>query len=222
MRICQRSNDADRFLAASRYLDDPQFKTTFESAHSFVLAVFASQKRVCKQLAPYYIDLLLRSFPSLLTEGQFHHAYTTIVDTLSDRDDASAWWALTKLSEDIDNRRLKLKGITSEANARTSPTPEGPASEQEQPSTVPQINEATVLEAQEKTYIAQLSHINLALLRSALSKVRTFINGADRAGDTTKKLALCECTFDALSLLDASTREEGLRWWTEHRAEFGV
>jgi hypothetical protein len=203
-----------------RYLDDPRFKTTFESAHSFVLAVFASQKRVCKQLAPYYIELLLRSFPGLLTEGQFHHAYTTIVDTLSDRDDASAWWALTKLSDDIDNRRLKLKGITSDANAPSS-TAVVLASEKEQ-SPSPQMNEAAVLEAQEKTYIAQLSHINLSLLRSTLSKVRAFINEADRAKDTAKKMALCECTFDALALLDASTREEGLRWWTEHRAEFGV
>ncbi|KDN53399.1 hypothetical protein K437DRAFT_253095 [Tilletiaria anomala UBC 951] len=262
-----------RLLPTCRpYLDDPRFRTTFESAHSVVLAIFSSQKRVCMSLVPYYVDILLRSYPSLLTSVQLDHAFSTIVNTASDTDDAVAWWALMQLDDAIDRQRLLVNGEDSGEPVST-PSQDFDATatsrklEAAGPAENPSPDEA--LQALEMTYISQLSSINLTLLRSALSRVQTFIRAAAQLDATpvqpqqqesegkdastasvarvsgavatlgrkgrgkhrkneslskgrAKVLALCGHIFDVLAQLDASTREEGLRWWTEHRIEFGV
>ena len=159
------------------------------------------------------MHLLLKGFPSLLKPVQFEHAFTTIVNTISDVDDAQAWWILLQLSETIDQRRLTLKA----AGAEKAPVPPSPLSTGGAGET---LSPKEVLQILETTYIAQLSNVNLTLMRSALARVRSYIKQATIDGDDEKRLALCEKTFGALALLDASTREEGLRWWTDHRTEF--
>lgn len=42
-----------------RYLEDPKYRDTFESAHSVLLAIFASEKKCANDLAPWYTRLLL-------------------------------------------------------------------------------------------------------------------------------------------------------------------
>ncbi len=218
-----------QFSPPHSYLDDPRFQLTFEAAHSFILALFTARRRVCRELAPYYVRLLLASYPSLLNEAQFEHAFGTTIDTLSDKDDAAAWWALTQLSEEIDQSRLHLAGVRSEEVPSAS-TPSAPPTNALVTSAAtatglpkpPPPTRAEVLQHLELTYVSQLANINLALLRSTLARVRALINEAARLGDDEKRMALCERTFATLALLDASTREEGLAWWTNHRKEFGV
>ena len=78
--------------------------------------------------------------------------------------------------------------------------------------------------------------VNLVLLRSALAKVEAYIMQCkqqerslsqanatlDQNESTSSRLALCQKTFDAIQALNAATREEGLRWWLDHRTKFGV
>lgn len=59
MLIVERCASSITF-ACVRYLDDPQFRNTFESAHSVVLSIFANHKRCVTELAPYYTELLLK------------------------------------------------------------------------------------------------------------------------------------------------------------------
>lgn len=47
-------------LSPRRYLEDPTHRDTFESAHSVLLAIFASEKGCANELAPWYTKLLLR------------------------------------------------------------------------------------------------------------------------------------------------------------------
>lgn len=46
-------------LVCCRYLEDPKYRDTFESAHSVLLAIFASGKECANDLAPWYTQLLL-------------------------------------------------------------------------------------------------------------------------------------------------------------------
>lgn len=69
-------------------------------------------------------------------------------------------------------------------------------------------------------YIAQLPNVNLVLLPSALRKIKEYISSERKGG--TERMRLCEKCWDGLGGLDASTREEGTRWWLANREDFGV
>ncbi|KAK0535697.1 hypothetical protein OC835_002302 [Tilletia horrida] len=232
------------------YLTDTSDKDAFESAHSVLLAIFAHDKGVVESLAPYYVELLISGFPSRLNAGQFEHAFTTVMSSISDRDDALAWWAMDLLAEEIAKERASPSASCADPNAGSK--------QGGQAGTVPGVSRELELQL---VYVAQVSTVNLVLLRSVLSKVRRYIlqhiaghisipgllpsSSSSSSGDaaTTERSSgtaeaaaaaatgfagaaarqrLCEKTFDALSGLDASTREEGLRWWLDNRGAFGV
>lgn len=46
-------------MLPDRHLEDKKWEDTFESAHSVVLALFASQAPVTRELTPYYVGNLL-------------------------------------------------------------------------------------------------------------------------------------------------------------------
>lgn len=69
--------------------------------------------------------------------------------------------------------------------------------------------------------IEQLSTINLVLFQSTLSYVRRYILAEEEGGATRNELV--NKTFETISQgLDASKKEAGIRWWLDHRREFGV
>lgn len=218
-----------------RASDEAANKDAFESAHSVLLSVFASSKRAVKDLAPFYARLLLDGFGAeKLNEGQLIHAYSTMVDAVSDIDDGLAWLVVDLLWTRIGQARVALYAISSSVSAAAV---EGGLSEEGRLGLA-------------RCFIAQLPNVNLVLLRSMLDRVRRLIVDAPAYGSVTKppvveeeqeqkkkrkqaqdegkstgeetRRELCERTFDALGGLDASTREEGLRWWLDHRKEFGV
>lgn len=79
------------------YLEDTQFQDAFESAHSVVLALYTAQSASTLELTPFYVGLLLRSFPSHLNEHQLTTALSTVVASLFNRSDSLAWWCVEEV-----------------------------------------------------------------------------------------------------------------------------
>lgn len=178
------------------YLDDRKYQDAFESAHSVVLSLFVTEKSYILELTPYYIGLLLASFPSNLSAEQLTFAFTTVMHAISDRSDTVAWHSLELLWSEIQRERYQAK-------------------ESSDPSAAQQRGNSL-----RDVYIAQIPHVNLVLLRTTLANVKALIVN-EQAG-SPQRLHFCEQAFAALAGLDASTREEGVRWWLDERQGFGV
>lgn len=224
------------------YLEDTRFSDTFESAHSVVLALYSNGKRCTLNLAPFYVDLLIRSYPGRLTAEQLEYAMGTVVGAVSDRSDSIAWWVITQLVEEIDRERMTAggggekeiqSGGFAEDNSGVSRQDVADAvgvSETTHPS---EPNVVSQKDANPPDTYDRLTHlqlcliscipsVNLVLLRSALNKVEAYILQHKQRSDGGSTLALCQKTFDAIQAFNASTREEGLRWWLDNRDKFGV
>ncbi|KAF9369094.1 hypothetical protein CPB97_003926, partial [Podila verticillata] len=83
------------------YLLKNDQKDLFESAHSVVMSVFLTNKRIAKNVAPFYSNLLLAHFPLEINIDQLRAAFTTMIRSLSDTEDALAWLCVEKLLERI-------------------------------------------------------------------------------------------------------------------------
>ncbi|GAC97456.1 potential peroxisomal matrix Pex8 protein [Pseudozyma hubeiensis SY62] len=253
------------------YLENTRFSDTFESAHSVVLALYSNHKRCILNLAPFYVELLIASYPQRLTAMQFEYAMSTVVGAVSDRSDSVAWWVITRLAEEVDRERLSeggagegdrgksvqaggfvessgvTKGELEDALVKsdsTHPSDRAAGSsnqdnDTERSQTGSEVDAYDRLTHLQMCLIGCIPSVNLVLLRSALAKVEAYImqhkqreasglgsNAAevDDADQQTgsSRIALCQKTFDAIQALNAATREEGLRWWLDHRVQFGV
>lgn len=168
------------------YLEDTTFQDAFESAHSVVLALFSVQSPCTLDLTPFYVQLLLGSYPSHLNDTQLHTALTTVVASLSDRSDSLAWWCVEQLSGELSQARMAGQ------------------------------HDRTLVLA--RCLASLISHVNLVLLRSLLNKVSAQILMLPEA--SAARTELVEATFAALGDMNASTREEGMRWWLEKSPSF--
>ena len=237
------------------YLEDTRFKDAFESAHSVALAVYTSRKRCMMDLTPFYIDLLLNSFPSLLNSTQLEYAFTTIVSALSDRSDSVTWWTIQRLAEEIQKEGASNKDgaaakLESSLETATEPSQEELSEAQSSSQSVHPSNPAVAdggavtpvpieggeplphdrYVALQLCLLACIPCVNLVLLRSILNKAEVYIlEHKARANEQSKKhdshatkMALAERTFDSIQGLNSATREEGLRWWLDKRASFGI
>ncbi|CDU26401.1 uncharacterized protein SPSC_06595 [Sporisorium scitamineum] len=226
------------------YLEDTRFSDTFESAHSVVLALYVNHKRCILNLAPFYVELVLASFPGRLKAVQLEYALSTVVGAISERSDSVAWWVISRVAEEVDRERLSAAA----ANGKEEGTIQTGGFNEESGVTKKDLDTATAQsdssdpshptssEGEADTYhrlthlqmclIACIPSVNLVLLRSALTKVESYIlqhkqrELSDKGGSS--RVALCQKTFDAIQALNAATREEGLRWWLDHRVQFGV
>ncbi|KAF9394790.1 hypothetical protein CPC16_010257 [Podila verticillata] len=79
------------------YLLKNDQKDLFESAHSVVMSVFLTNKRIAKNVAPFYSNLLLAHFPLEINIDQLRAAFTTMIRSLSETEDALAWLCVEKL-----------------------------------------------------------------------------------------------------------------------------
>ncbi|WFD36180.1 hypothetical protein MCUN1_003057 [Malassezia cuniculi] len=173
------------------YLEDPRYQDTFESAHTVVLALFAARKACSYELAPFYVDLLLSSYPERLSESQLETALTTVVSSLSETSDAAAWWVIEQLHDTLDDLRI-------------TPPPPG--------------KHTSIDLVIGRCMAALLAHVNLVLFRSLLTRVHALI--VTHAPGSRERTILVEKTFEALGELNAATREEGMRWWLKHCKDF--
>ncbi|KAK3817650.1 MAG: hypothetical protein J3Q66DRAFT_369473 [Benniella sp.] len=83
------------------YLLKNDQRDLFESAHSVVMSVFLTNKTIAKQVAPFYANLLLHHFPEQINVDQLRAAFTTMIKSLSETEDALAWLCVEKLLERI-------------------------------------------------------------------------------------------------------------------------
>lgn len=220
----------DVILPACRpYLDDRTYQEAFESAHSVVLSIFSSGKECLLELTPYYSQLLLTCFPTNLSVEQLTLAFSTVVDAVSDRSDTLAWHTLELLWNAIEHERFmyahqqkkktikpstqKEDAISATINSSIETVVKPKQSEEEEQSSKREKELTDV-------YVAQIANVNLVLLRSVLDRVKRLIMHRTRASE--ERLHLCQRTFASLAGLDASTREEGVRWWLAERERFGV
>ncbi|KAF9579149.1 hypothetical protein BGW38_004700, partial [Lunasporangiospora selenospora] len=84
------------------YLLKNDQRDLFESAHSVVMSVFLTKKKIAKQVAPFYTRLLLDHFPNEITIDQLRAAFTTMIRALSETEDALAWLCVERLLEKIE------------------------------------------------------------------------------------------------------------------------
>lgn len=242
------------------YLDRTRYRETFESAHSVMLAVFATQKACATDLAPWYIELLLRSYPTLMSASQLRLAFTTVVRCASNSDDALAWYCIMQLVDAI--RALPPTASSSEAPTATSSAlarasghtaavvqvseavtsdaviPPATGREYDAEATQTRLDEASNLSPLEiralslkrghllLTLIDQTTAVNLILLRKLLDEIWTFVkeegegDQAAREQEESPKEALVKVLFGTLGEgLDATKREEGVRYWLERSEE---
>ncbi|PWY99411.1 hypothetical protein BCV70DRAFT_118434 [Testicularia cyperi] len=235
---------------ARPYLEDTRYQETFESAHSVVLAIYSAKKRCMVELAPFYVDLLLSSFPERLSSTQLEYAFTTVVSALSDQDDSVAWWVVDRLGEEVERERFSQPtpqarstqqgGYNEDAVDTVTPPTESAHPSNPDSTRVDSPGPASPhdrLLSLQLCLIACIPCINLVLLRSALTKVERYIlqhKHAEHSSSSSSasytpaseakahRIEMCEKTFDAIQGLNAATREEGLRWWLDNRARFGV
>ncbi|KAF8974951.1 hypothetical protein BGZ46_009556 [Entomortierella lignicola] len=83
------------------YLLKNDQRDLFESSHSVVMSVFLTNKKIAKQVAPFYSNLLLQHFPGEINIDQLRAAFTTMIKSLSETEDALAWLCVEKLLERI-------------------------------------------------------------------------------------------------------------------------
>ncbi|KAL8279383.1 hypothetical protein RQP46_008195 [Phenoliferia psychrophenolica] len=225
------------------YLENTLHRETFESAHSVLLAIFATEKGCASALAPWYTALLLRAYPTLMTTSQLRLAFTTMVGCLSNSDDALAWYCVQELISTIANLppsptsntallestppSRSLSPVTDLTSTDASPEPPTSRDFSDAPPT--RLDEASTLSPLETlalqlprghlllTLIDQTTAVNLVLLRSLLDRIWDFVR-EEEEGEA--KDALVKVFFGTLGEgLDATKREEGVRYWMERGEE---
>ncbi|KAF9094929.1 hypothetical protein BGX23_001366 [Mortierella sp. AD031] len=95
------------------YLLKNDQRDLFESAHSVVMSVFLTNKRIAQQVAPFYSNLLLQHFPDQINIDQLRAAFTTMIRSLSGTEDALAWLCVEKLLERIQQYDDELAEVSS-------------------------------------------------------------------------------------------------------------
>lgn len=170
----------------------------------------------------------MQAYPTLMTTSQLRLAFTTMVSCVSRSDDALAWYAIEQLTSAISLLPL------------SSPSPPPPPSPTDL-SLVPaplrdfsdagptRLDEASSLSPLETlalqlgrghlllTLIDQSTAVNLVLLRSLLDRIWDLV-GQEPEGEP--KHALIKVLFATLGQgLDATKRDEGVRYWLDRADE---
>ncbi|TNY22694.1 hypothetical protein DMC30DRAFT_348481 [Rhodotorula diobovata] len=226
------------------YLDDAAFRDSFEAAHSVVLAVFSTGKRCVCDVAPWYIDLLLRIYPSLLSPTQLRVGYaTTVAAVTAAGDDALAWWCVEELLARIDALPVSTPQATPAPSASAIPlrdlsedvpgAPPTPIAAVPSAAPAPAPEDDAAVTPREQRVLSSLPRgahllvlvsllpsLSLSLLSLALSALEARVRleppppGPSPGSDG--RAALVEECFAVLGTgMDAAKRAEGVRWWLE-------
>jgi len=200
---------------------DPAFQDSFESAHSLVLALYTAGKNCTLSLTPFYVNLLLQSYPQLLTATQLETALCTVVASLSERSDSLTWWTVEQVQDAINAAVLaRLPASSEEAGSSRA---EGDASGSgvaggDGPGGDAPVPSMPLREVLALSMAALISRVNLVHFRSLLVKVKALIFAQPEGSPARERIV--SRTFEALADLNAATREEGMKWWLEHSPEF--
>jgi hypothetical protein len=158
-----------------------------------------------------------------------------MIRCVSNSDDALVWYCLLQLIEAI--RLLPVSSPTTSS----IPSIDGPTTEAlvddsassrefDEESTTTRLDSAITLSPLESTalklqrghllltLIDQTTSVNLILLRTLLNQIWMFVN--DEVRGSEEKSALVKVVFNTLGEgLDATKRDEGVKYWLEKREE---
>ncbi|KAF9433838.1 hypothetical protein BGZ76_008919 [Entomortierella beljakovae] len=222
----------------------------FESSHSVVMAVFLTNKKIARQVAPFYSNLLLQHFPDQINIDQLRAAFTTMTRSLSETDDALAWLCVESLLEKIrlydeltetedessskgSTRSLKKeqfdreneKALIQVAHESTSPS----ISALPSPSATTLASSArslAVLERQKQrgeillAIFDQLTSLNLIFVETLGEKIRGLLAKED---SLVARKALLKCILDVIGgpHVDQTKRDWAVKWYLGLVNEFG-
>ncbi|KAF9301697.1 hypothetical protein BGZ74_006371 [Mortierella antarctica] len=241
----------DKLLAlVYPYLLKNDQKDLFESAHSVVMSVFLTNKRIAKNVAPFYSNLLLAHFPREINIDQLRAAFTTMIRSLSETEDALAWLCVEKLLKRIQQYDREIAElaqvveapVVSEEKALVSVatdlsrdlTPQ--ATPSQLPSLVttiatsvtkPSVSPMRLLELQKErgqlllALFDQLSSLNLVFVETLGHKIRELLVQETSA---TARQALLKCLLDVIGgpQVDHTKRDWVVKWYLELVNDFGV
>lgn len=175
-----------------------------------------------------------------MSAPQLRLAFTTMIRCLSNEDDALAWWCILQLIEAIkllpssaapsSPVRLETTAQTVLASVDEDEEPINSGREFDAAEAPTNLSDAVPLSPLETqalelprghlllALIDQTTSVNLILLRSLLEQIWEFIDREEGEG----RDALVKVLFSTLGEgLDATKREEGVRWWMERGSELG-
>lgn len=186
------------------------------------------------ELAPWYTELLLSGRLPTLSPTQLRLAYSTVVQSVSNVDDALAWWCIREVVAAI--VRLPASSdsgsATSPAVANVDTPPRRQLEDDSDPSQLVEspavADKATIapptLETRSLTLprgalllilVSLLPSVNFVLFRSLLTEIARLVSLEPIEHDGRK--ALGEWIFEVLGTgMDVVKREEGVRWWLKN------
>lgn len=210
-----------------RYLMDKQDTEAFESAHSVLLAIFGKKKALAIDVAPWYSDLLLRSYPDQLSIPQLRLAYATMVGCLTELESGKCDACLSKLLAAIESLApgpshvqaadLPLAHVSQpvQEKATVSGAESQGASAKELEAAALRSRRGHLL----LVLIDQLSTTSLEKMEELLPRVQEYLH-EERRAPKESQVALIQVLFNTLSGgMDMIKRETAAKWWLEHRAD---
>ncbi|KAF9168389.1 hypothetical protein BGX21_008059 [Mortierella sp. AD011] len=190
------------------YLLKNDQRDLFESSHSAVMAVFLTNKKIAKKVAPFYSNLLLQHFPDQINIDQLRAAFTTMIRSLSETEDALAWLCVEKLLERIQYYDDLAEAETNEGEKATASKSLAALERQKQ--------RGELLLA----LFDQLSSLNLVFVETLGEKIRELVA---KEQSLVGRKALLKCILDVVggSAVDHTKRDWAVKWYLGLVNEFG-
>lgn len=212
--------------------------------------MFLTNKRIAKNVAPFYSNLLLAHFPREINIDQLRAAFTTMIRSLSETEDALAWLCVEKLLERIQQYDREIATLAevvaapavSEEKALVSVAMDlsQDLTPQTAPSHLPSLGTALstsvtkpsggpmmLLELQKErgqlllALFDQLSSLNLVFVETLGRKICELL---EQETSVTARQALLKCLLDVIGgpQVDHTKRDWAVKWYLGLVNDFGV
>ncbi|RIA86133.1 hypothetical protein C1645_829750 [Glomus cerebriforme] len=212
----------------------------FESVNAVILSIFYNQKRVTKELSLYYCNYVLSMYPSNIDVRQLRVAYTAVIKSLSDIDDALVWSCLEILIKKIEqfspDNSVFVPSISEISQNTKGLMNKDLIDKQEQMNQQEEVSEQRKKQEEEEnlvkaalylrrgylllTLIDQVKSINLIFMEELLTKIKEFFKQEKEYENETGDgsgiglFALQKVLFDVLSKeIDYTKKNIGVKWW---------
>ncbi|KAF9902431.1 hypothetical protein EC991_004946 [Linnemannia zychae] len=231
------------------YLLKNDQRDLFESAHSVVMSVFLTNKRIAQQVAPFYSNLLIQHFPEQINIDQLRAAFTTMIRSLSGTEDALAWLCVEKLLEriqqyddmlaeataaiqvDVERREAEKALVDVATSVQQDLSPHESATHLPSlgtltpPKATAAASMATLERQKERGQLLlalfdQLSSLNLVFVETLGIKIRELIV---KEPSPVGRRALLKCLLDVIGgpAVDHTKRDWAVKWYLGLANEFG-
>ncbi|KAG0215402.1 hypothetical protein BGX28_010107 [Mortierella sp. GBA30] len=221
------------------YLLKNDQRDLFESAHSVVMAVFLTRKRIAKNVAPFYSNLLLQHFPQEINIDQLRAAFTTMIRSLSETEDAMAWLCVERLLEkiqeyddlaeaeaqtDVESRAVAISALKEEQqDMKKEKVLEQVCTPATMTRAVPTSFTGLQREKERGQLLLalfdQLSSVNLVFVETLGQQIRALLIKEIPTG----RKALLKCLLDVIGgpAVDHTKRDWAVKWYLGLVNEFG-